>query len=450
MNREQLLDRLTEDILTYVMHGAFPERELAAAVKPDELDERFAEYDLLLDLHFVLLPEVVEFVEELPQRIRNLKTETESVSRTRRGTIDGKINWAATIKQRYSQNPGDRSMFVCENRTENYDTAENLVFKRLVSIIHETLREADEYLRQDYAWVNDRWNTPLINNLQRIVEQNVHVRRIRDPEAYEPTDRMLNTASESRHEIYRKAAKLLQIRRRLFAGERDQLARLLSETAITPDDDETLLELFVLFRFIATLEELHTTSAEFETIRTDRQEVARLEGKGESKIVVYHDNSARDRGLSFQPVPDEEKDHLSRTEKVHTTSTDVANLYFKDRNLRTQTGRPDLIVIEIRRVDGERDYLITEVKNSTNMGTIRQGIKETLGYLAFLRQDERFVFGDNDGTEAYFGSGLNGLLVIQDMAEETASLDEQAESEINILQASEIESTLADLLAEFF
>lgn len=183
MNREQLLDRLTEDILTYVMHGAFPERELAAAVKPDELDERFAEYDLLLDLHFVLLPEVVEFVEELPQRIRNLKTETESVSRTRRGIIDGKINWATTIKQRYSQNPGDRSMFVCENRTENYDTAENLVFKRLVSIIHETLREADEYLRQDYAWVNDRWNTPLINNLQRIVEQNVHVRRIRDPEA---------------------------------------------------------------------------------------------------------------------------------------------------------------------------------------------------------------------------------------------------------------------------
>ena len=451
MNREELLDQLTEDILTYVKQGAFPEREFASAIKPDDLDERFKEYELLLDLHFILLPEVVEFVEDLPRRVRNLKTETQSVARTKRGTIDGKINWAATIKQRYSRNPSDRSTFVCENRTENYDTAENLVFKRLVAIIHETLREADDYLRQDYEWVNDRWNSPLIDELQRIVEQNVHVRRIRDPEVYEPTDRMLNTAIESRHEIYRRAAELLQIRRQLFEGDRDQLKRLLSETAITPDDDETLLELFVLFRFITALEEFHDANAEFETITTDQQALARLEGDGESEIVIYHDNSARDRNVSFRPVPDNEKDHLSRTEKVHTAGVDVANGYFQDRqDFRTQTGRPDLIVMEITHSDNERDYLITEVKNSTTTGTIRQGIKETLEYLAFLRQEEEFVYGNEDVNEDYFGSGWNGLLVIQDLVEETASLSEQQDNEIKILQASEIESSLPDLLSQFF
>ncbi|MFC4451190.1 hypothetical protein [Halorussus aquaticus] len=449
MNRKELLDHLTEDILTYVMNGAFSEREFAAAVKPEALDERFSEYERLLDLHFVLLPEVVEFVEELPQRVRNLKTETESVSRTKRGTIDGKINWAATIKRRYSQNPGDRSTFVCENRTESYDTAENLVFKRLVAVIHETLREAEEYLQKDYAWVNDRWNTPLINELQRIVEQNVHVRRIREPKAYEPTDRMLNTASESRHEVYRKAAELLQVRREIFSGDPDQLERLLSETAITPDDDDTLLELFVLFRFIATLEELRETSAEFETIETGQQEIARLEGDGESEIVVYHDNSARDRNLSFRPVPDTDKDHLSRTEKVHTTGMNVANQYFEDRYFRTQTGRPDLIAVEIKHTESDRDYLITEVKNSTYTSTIRQGIKETLEYLAFLRQDEEFVYGNEQVNEDYFGSGWNGLLVIQDLAEETASVDEQRDNEMKILQASELESTLTDVISQF-
>ncbi|WP_458191023.1 hypothetical protein [Haladaptatus sp. NG-WS-4] len=208
MDRDELLDQLTEDILAYVMHGAFPEREFASAIKPDALDERFTEYELLLDLHFILSPSVIEFVEKLPQRVRNLRTDTESVTRTNRGTIDGKINWSATIKQRYAQNPGDRSIFVCENRTEYYDTGENIVFKRLVAIIYETLREAEDYLKQDYAWVNDRWDTSLINHLRRIVEQNVHVRRIREPKAYEPTDRMLNTASESRQQIYRDAATL--------------------------------------------------------------------------------------------------------------------------------------------------------------------------------------------------------------------------------------------------
>lgn len=448
MKRADLLDQLSSDILAYVMHGAFPERELAAAIKPSELDERFTEYKLLLDLHFILLPDVIEFVERLPRRIRNLKTETETVSRERRGTVDGKINWAATTKWRYSQNPGDRSMFVCDNRAEDYDTAENIVFKRLIAVIHETLREADDYLRTEYEWVDERWDATRIDSLRRIVDQNVHVRRIRSPKVFEPTDRMLERASESRHEIYRDAAGLLQTRRRLFDGDKQHLERLLRDTAITPDDDETLLELFVLFRFIATLEELQQTTASFETITRDRQEIARLEADDEAEIIVYHDNSARDRCVSFRPVPDRGKGHLSRTEKVHTTAFDVATNYFKERDFQEQTGRPDLIVIEIRRGDADRDYLITEVKNSTNSGTIRQGIKETLEYLAFLRQRDVFVYGDEDVNDHYFGSGWNGLLVIQDLTEQTAELHEQRHNEIKILQASELERSIENILTE--
>ncbi|WP_423746717.1 hypothetical protein [Haladaptatus sp. SPP-AMP-3] len=430
------------------MHGAFPERAFANAIKPDALDERFTEYELLLDLHFILSPDVIDFVEQLPQRVRNLQTDTESITRTRRGTIDGKINWSATIKQRYTQNPGDRSVFVCDNRTEEYDTDENLVFKRLAAIIYETLREADEYLQKEYAWVNDRWDGTLVNHLRRIVEQNVHVRRIRKPKAYEPTDRMVDTAAESRQPIYRDAAALLEQRRRLFEGDREQLERLLTETAITPDDDETLLELFVLFRFIATLEELHETSAQFETIKTGRQEVAQLTNESGTEIAVYHDNSARDRDLSFRTRPDGDQDVPSRTEKVHMTGFDIANDYFQDREFQNHTGRPDIIVLEITHPDGEHDYLITEVKNSANTKTIRQGIKETLEYLAFLQQDDEFMYGDAV-TEGYFGDGWNGLLVIQDLVEETASLEEQ-DNEIKILQASEVATALEKVLKQFF
>ena len=233
----------------------------------------------------------------------------------------------------------------------------------------------------------------------------------------------------------------------MLEGDREQLETLLTETAITPDDDETLLELFVLFRFIATLEELHETSAQFETIKTGRQEVAQLTKNNGTEIAVYHDNSASKRGLSFKAFPDDQDD-LSRTEKVHTTGFDIANNYFHDRSFQTHTGRPDIIVLEITHPDGEQDYLITEVKNSTNTKTIRQGIKETLEYLAFLQQDDEFVYGDK-ATGDYFGDGWNGLLVIQDLVEETASLEKQ-DNEIKILQVSEIEHKLVDGLLKFF
>ena len=444
MNRKQILDQLTDDILAYVMHGAFPERELARSLKSDQLDERFEEYELLLDLHFVLLPEVVEFVEQLPKRIRSIRTETQSVSRVRRGTVDGKINWGETIKHRYSQNPRDSSLFVCDNRTLDYDTGENLVLKRILAVVHKTLREADEYLHQNYEWVQSRWNEQLINTLKRIVERNVHVRRIRDPKAYEPTDRMVTEAANSRQALYRDAASILQTHQRLHDGHPDAIRRLLDKTAITPDDDDTLFELFVLFRFVSTLEDLTEQHASFSTIRSGRQEVARIEG--ETEIVLYHDSSAPDRDLSFLAYPDEESDNLSRTEKVQTTARSVANQYFTEQEFTNHTGRPDLIVLEINPAGSDgREYFITEVKNSTRTDTIRQGIKETLEYLAFLRVDDQFVF-DDDSDGSYFGNGSNGLLVIQDLQDETVNLEAQDESAIKILQASELESNLKQLL----
>lgn len=447
MNREELLDQLTQDVLTYVMHGAFPENEIAQTIKPEGLDERFEDYELLLDLHFVLKEEVIEFVRKLPAHLRNIRTETETLSRTRRGTIDGHINWNSTIKQRYSRNPGDTTLFVCDNRSEDYDIAENIVLKQLLSVIHTTLRESEEYLRGEYDWVRETWkgNEALINELNRIVERNVHVRRIRSPDAYEPTERMLTTAEGSRQDVYREAAALLRTRDALFAGDETALRELLDETAITPDDDHALFELFVLFRFVSTLEELREGEFQFKTIGTDRQEIARLDG--EKEIVLYHDNSARDRDLSFvSDVPETTDRGLSRTEKVQTVAPKIASNYFSERNFRNHTGRPDVIVLEvIDNTDSKNEYLIAEVKNSVNIDTIRQGIKETVEYLAFLRVNDEFVFGER-ATERYFGSGWNGLLVIQDLDNETASIDDQRSNEITILQARELEKDLETVL----
>ena len=117
------------------------------------------------------------------------------------------------------------------------------------------------------------------------------------------------------------------------------------------------------------------------------------------------------------------------------------------QQFQNHTGRPDVIVLEV--IDenaGSYEYLITEVKNSTRVDTIRGGIKETLEYLAFLRQDGEYVNGSKSGG-AFFGDGSNGLLVVQDMPErETQPFSEQ--DGIGILQVGKLDEQLESVLAD--
>jgi hypothetical protein len=443
MDKDELVAGLSQDILAYVMHGSFPERHVAAELKPNGLDERFDDYETLVRLHFVLKPDVVEFVEALPERLRNVKTGTETTTTVSRGGIEGRIDWPATVKQRYSTNPRDGTLFVCDNRSESYDIAENVVLKRLLAVIYNTLEECAEYLRADYEWVTDRWreNLELVDLMRRTFERNVHVKRIRDPAAYEPTERMFQRAEAARTPLYIEAASLLRSYHESRAADPDAIAELLTETAITPDDDETLLELYVLFRFVSAIESIRGDAFTLSTIASDSQAIARMTD-ADTEITLYHDNSASDRGLSFvSENPEKDRADLTRSEMVQRETIDVLSTYFENDELHRKTGRPDVIVLEIDS-DDRREYLITEIKNSSNPQTIRSGIKETLEYLAFLRQDDEFVFEDET---AYFGSGWNGLLVVQDIENtETAPLTEQRS--IRILQASEVESKLRTVL----
>ncbi len=447
MNRNALLEGLTQDILAYVMNGGFPRRELATSIKPNALDERFDDYELLLDLHFILKPELVTFVERLEERLRTVQTKTQTVTQTQRGGVNGQINWSDTVKARYASNPRDRSLFVTETRFEDYDTAENIVLKRLLSVIYTTLRDAEGYLKGNYEWVSESWqaNAGLIDDLNRIVERNVYVRRISDPETYEPTERMLTNAADSRQEIYRDATGLLRDRQELFDGDSEALHTLLAETAITPDDQARLFELYVLFRFIGTLEDMQDTQPVFQTIQGGRQEIARIDG--DQELTIYHDTSASGQGLSFRTEADPQDRDLTRSEQVQQTARSVASEYF-DTNFRDHTGRPDVIVLEIESNDPlTYEYLIAEIKHSTREETIREGIKQTLEYLAFLRVNEDYVFGRESKSEGeVFGSGWNGLLVVQDLDEETPSVSEQADEPITILQADELDQELRTVL----
>lgn len=454
MHRDDLIEELTSDILTYVMQGQVPEEHFTGQIKPAGLDQRFDDYEMLVRLHFLLKPDVVEFVEALHKRLRQIKTQTENVSERGRGKIEGRINWTKTIRERNTRAPNDTALFVYDNRTENYDIAENIVLKRLLSVIYHTLSDCREYLEQEPTprWVSESWrdNLELVDRFEDIFDRNVHVTRIRQPTEYEPTDRMVQQGEQSRSELYREATSLLKNYRSLLDADEEALRELLHSTAITPEDDAVLLELFVLFKYIHAIETLQDGEFNLRTIERDKQEVARLVGDSDGpEIRLYHDTSVDRPQLRFDKSPaDDGQDDLNRHEMVQQKSIEIARNYFRNPKLGSRTGRPDVIVVEARH-DGAHEYLITEVKNSTARPTIRSGITETLEYLAFLQElteneQSEYVFGDESD---FLGSGWNGALVIQDLEQEdTASLDEQREQQIKILEASDVEERVPEIL----
>lgn len=451
MEKNKLIENLTEDIFTYVMHGNFPEKEFAESLKPTDLNSRFEDYEKLMDFHFVLREDIVNLVRNLDSELRSVKTETEKNLRTRQGSVDGRINWSSTIKERYSRNPGNTSLFICENQQENYSIDENIVLKKLLSVIYHTLKDCEDFFDRNHEW-RKRWKEEedLVEEMKNIFERNIHIDRIRKPEDYEPTERMLNTAENSRNQLYRKSAELLRKRDKIFSGNKEEIRNLLNKTAIRPEDEETLLELFVLFRFISTIESIESEDFSLETIESGSQRVATLETE-EKEIAVYHDTSAKkDLGIEFKFDP--EKDSCkpySRPEKVELESREIIGSYF-GKETREVSGRPDVILVEIvDKASREREYFVTEVKNSRNEKTVKRGIKETLEYLAFLRDSESERPNWINKTDDVFGGDKSGLLVVQDFEDKDrgTSLEDQ-EGPVRVVQASELEESIEELIEE--
>ena len=162
---------------------------------------------------------------------------------------------------------------------------------------------------------------------------------------------------------------------------------------------------------------------------------------------VYHDSSTDIDNLAFKFNPENDvgdRDY-SRPEKVELKSHKIIEDYF-DKDTQNTTGRPDVILVEIEnKEDGDREFFITEVKNSTNEKTIRRGIKETLEYLAFLREGREFL-NDPD----VFGGDKSGLLVVQDFEDEDRGtpLKDQQEWPVRIVEASRLEENIEDLIEE--
>jgi len=418
--QDELLEPVAAEMVSFLRNGQINTEFIGNNLEFKGID-RIQDLKSILRIHFVLSESVVNFLKELPRRIRRIKTDSKKKLIRRRGQIRGRINWSRTVIDQKSQN--DRAIFICQNPSKNYDVSENLVLKKLLSIIYFVLdSDLEKPLEKNYTWLkglNDEED--LITFLKNIYRKNVHVNRIKDPEEYQISERDISVAENSRKELYKEAAELFIKYKKLMEGdfEKKELEELLKETLIIPGDAPTLFELYAVFKLLRKIGE----NFEIRKYVEGNSEIALFE-KGETRVLVYHDSKGGinlyERILKLRQKKSE-IEYLERFRKATLEYADLVKKLLDEKKFSIYGGRPDFLIKHYER--GElKKLVIGEVKYSDRKSKFKEGLKELVDYLYFAREGDDYVL-DNLEIEGVLvvdkksyldGSKLNENKVISD------------------------------------
>ena len=392
--KEKLVKPVATELTNYLKDGTINPQFIENQIQFKGID-KLQDLETIFKIHFVLSDEVVEFMKKLPRRVRRIKTERQKEVIQRRGEVRGKIDWSKTIRKQASSQ--DRSIFTCQNPSKNYDVPENLVLKKLLSIIYFVLEnELKRPIEEDYEWLKGlREEEDLINYLKNVYSKNVHINRIKDPEEYTVSERDLSKAQNSRKDFYKDAANLLCKYRRLIRGNynKTELEELLNETLIMPGDTPTLFELYSVFGVLKKIESEGDENFQLKKIDKGSEEIAVFENEeNETKITVYHDSTGNERFFEKlkklkEKESEVEVEFLERFRKANVEHGElVSNMLDEDKG-SIYGGRPDLL-IEYYKKGKLNKLLIGEVKYSEGKQVFKKGLKELIEYLYFVRKKE--------------------------------------------------------------
>ena len=111
---ESNIDIVLEDIKEFLQLYLFKGNvSLNDSVIEDLFELSHDDLITLKVVHFLLSDEIRNLIKILPQLVRNLAHSTQRETEIIQGNISGRINWGATIKERYSHGFNNKSLCVC-------------------------------------------------------------------------------------------------------------------------------------------------------------------------------------------------------------------------------------------------------------------------------------------------------------------------------------------------
>ena len=421
---EKLVSEIAKDFTTYLRRGA----NFAPYTSEIDPNLNINGIEKLLRIHFVLTestddyPGVIDFVGSLRRRIRRIKTTVAKKSEELHGQVRGRIDWGSTLKSRSRSGFQDKTQFVCQQTKKNYKVPENLVLKRLLSVIYEIVTEdlKPALMNGDgYEWL-DEWvsnDEELLKTLNSVFLRNVYLNRV-ELEEETLTDRTINSVKKSRTKLYREAAALLERYRKLVNYEikPEEAKELLKNTYIKPEKTEVLFEFYWLFKILNSFEEV-----KFNLVDGKNNVVAEWEDD-KYRYRIYHDSTG---SMNFQEnlkdveLP-EEDGYLYRQGKVIKKWQEVAEEAFGlEGTDQLWGGRPDILLEKYRKSKDSSEKLdqlfIGEVKYTESPDYAAQGLKELLEYMGFVKDKEFYLSGP---TKIFSDERVAGALFVDNLEEE--------------------------------
>jgi hypothetical protein len=379
-SEQVLVEEVQEELTAFLSSGKINEKELSRALSFEDLDIK--DFDRLKEIHFVLSKPVTDFVKDLPEWIRRIKTESYREKKTSRGEVRGRIDWGETFKTRYSQNHKDKSVFVTQNPDIEYNIPENLVLKKVLGIMYRVVTKEVEEIQHD--WRTKFWDEEEITSIREIFQRNVNIDRIQDMEDEELTSKQLEAARNSRREVYREAYKLYRNYEKIMENKfsDEEVQKLLENTLIVPNRMPKLFELFSTFKAIRDIEQ--SQELELKAMEGNDSKIAVMEND-EKKVFVFHDSTGN---LEFnQEIPENpEDDFTKKSKEIEEDHEDSLNKFIgRGSQKGLYSGRPDIVIEEYNTSEGNEleNVTIGEVKYTDRESTFSQGLRELLEYMKF-------------------------------------------------------------------
>lgn len=381
-SREDLAEEVQSELVTYLETGK-PINTTSLTRALDFSGLSITDFGRLKRIRFVLSQPVQKFLKKLDRRVRRIRTASEVETQRSQGELRGAIDWGQTIRQRYSENPTDRSLFVARTPYTEYQIPENTLLKVLLSIIYQTA--TDDIAGIDKQWRYDRWSDADREDFERLYRTNVHIDRIEGDPDTRLRSQHLNAARRSRQPLYYRAYELYRCYQRLLDNEFSDadVRDLLYETLIVPDTP-TLFELSCIFRLLNRLGEDFPLT--LHPIDDTHEALARLENDA-WQLDVFHDATGPLRLVESLP-PEPADEYLQRYERVVDGLQAIMDIGSRPALYR---GRPDIVIKASRKSDDGLELahiLVGEVKYTDSKQTLSRGVRQLQEYLTYARIEE--------------------------------------------------------------
>lgn len=369
MKREQLIEEVLPYLVTYLQEGTLNIAPLLAELPHVE------QLKSLLTVYVLRQQKVIDFMQLLPQTLRQMNTHMHYATSWHIGEVRGEILWEPTIQ---AQITATKRHYVTSEAEKSWDTEANQLLKAVVEALLQMINH--RYIAQ----LRERtWLQQLYQYMHHLTEASEHIYFSR-VQRQKLSTRTIAKLKQHRKKIYRLAAIIYE---QLQALQHQQLQTevltvALREFFIVPQHSETLFELYWVVQILKQQQD-----ATFFVNDGNTRPLASWQ-TATTTATLYHNRTGSSR-LQFLTHIDElqgQQPFVEASRQQALQMNEVAAQFFKrPRTPYIWRGRPDFIIEYVDEQQALTAVVIGEVKYTNDPRYMQQGLAELLHYMHHVK-----------------------------------------------------------------